>query len=96
MEQLERELRDFVVETFLLGRDEAMPDRTASLVAACVVDGTGVMELVAFLERRYGIHVLTDEIVPENLDSLERIATFVRLKTTERGTGERRSRVAGD
>lgn len=55
-------------------------DVTASLLGTGVLDSTGALDLVAYLEREFGIRVADDELVPENLDSIERIAGFVDRK----------------
>jgi acyl carrier protein len=53
---------------------------TDSFLENGIIDSTGVLELVLFLEETYGIKVEDDEIIPENLDSLENIATYVTSK----------------
>lgn len=55
-------------------------DVTASLLGTGVLDSTGALDLVAYLEREFGIRVADEELVPENLDSIERIAGFVDRK----------------
>jgi len=73
------EIRAFIIDTFLFGEETPL-DATASFIESGVIDSTGVLELVLFLERRYGIEVGDAEIVPENLDSLARIVAFVSAK----------------
>jgi acyl carrier protein len=77
--ELEREIRAFVVENFLFGDDKGL-NTSQSLLDAGIVDSTGVLELVTFLEKTYNIHVADQEFVPENLDSIGRIVGFVRGK----------------
>jgi acyl carrier protein len=72
-------IRDFVVDTFLLGDDDGFGDDD-SLIDGGVVDSTGVMEIVAFLEETYGIVIEDDDLVADNLDSIERLRTFVAAK----------------
>lgn len=76
------ELRRFIVERHLSGRDDGFGDEE-SLLERGIVDPAGVMELVAFVERRYAIRVEDRELLPENLDSLERLARFVAAKVFE-------------
>jgi acyl carrier protein len=77
---LEDSVREFVVENFLFGdASQALAD-TDSLIEKGIIDSTGVLELVAFIEDRYGITVADADIVPANLDSLARIAAFIRSK----------------
>lgn len=69
-------IRTFVVDTFLLGDDDGFDDGD-SLIDSGIVDSTGVMEIVAFLEETYGIAIADDELVADNLDSIERLRKFV-------------------
>ncbi len=55
-------------------------DPRASFMESGILDSTGVLELVAFLEETFGIKIGDAELTPENLDSLSRIATFVERK----------------
>lgn len=78
MPGIEADVREFVVENFLFG-DEPLGDRDSFLEQG-VIDSTGVLELVGFLEQRYAIVVEDHELVPANLDSIERVAAFIRRK----------------
>lgn len=75
------QLRAFIGETFLFGQDADEIGENDSLLDLGVIDSTGVLELVAFLEDTYALAVADDEIVPENLDSLAAIAAYVRRKS---------------
>ncbi|MBE7558182.1 acyl carrier protein [bacterium] len=77
------EVRAFVVENFLFG-DGAALDDDASFLGTSVVDSTGILELVKFLEDSYGISVEDDELVPENLDSVNRIGVYLERKLSPR------------
>lgn len=70
-------LRGFVVENFLFGDAAQAPADTESLIENGIMDSTGVLELVAFLEEKFGIVMADSDIVPANLDTLDRIAAFV-------------------
>lgn len=85
MDQIRRELRGFVVANFLLGDDDAVLADDASFVEQGIIDSTGVLELVSFLERRYAIKLEDDELVPANLDSIENLVGFLERKL--RATG---------
>jgi acyl carrier protein len=77
-----RELRQFISETFLFnepGAAESLADEQ-SLIGAGVIDSTGVLELVAFLEERFQLVVADDELVPDNLDSIARLTRFIDSK----------------
>ncbi len=72
-------IKDFVVENFLFGDDDGLTEST-SFRDEGIVDSTGVLELVAFLEASFGISIEGEEYTPENLDSIEKIAAFVVRK----------------
>jgi acyl carrier protein len=69
-------IREFVVDTFLLGDDDGFDDDD-SLIDGGIVDSTGVMELVSFLEATYGIAIEDRELVAANLDSITRLRAFI-------------------
>jgi len=73
------DVRSFVVANFLLGRGEALTD-DASFMDEGLIDSTGILELVSHLEETYGIEVLEEELVPDNLDSVNRIAAYLSRK----------------
>jgi acyl carrier protein len=79
MSDLKRELRTFIVDTFLFGQDSNLTDDTSFLEQG-IVDSTGVLELVAHLERTYNIKVKDEDLVPDNLDSINAIAGFLETK----------------
>jgi acyl carrier protein len=76
---VENEIRNFVIANFLFGRDLDLQPGD-SLLEKGVIDSTGVLELVAFLEEQYAIEVEDDEVTPDNLDSIECIAAYVGKK----------------
>ena len=73
------EVRAFIVENFLLGRDSGF-DNSESLLESGIIDSTGIMHVVAFLEERFGIAVDDDDMIADNLESVDRIASFVDRK----------------
>jgi len=72
-------VRRFIVDSFYV-RDATEVADEASLIASGLVDSTGVLEVVTFLESEFGIVVAQHEITPDNLETIERIATFVAAK----------------
>jgi acyl carrier protein len=76
---IDQTVRDFVVENFLY-RDEEPLGADTSFLETGLIDSTGVLELVGFLEETFEIKVADDEIVPENLDTLARITAYVQRK----------------
>ncbi len=80
METAREEIRQFVIDNFLFGEpDEELTD-DASFLERGYIDSTGVLELVTFLEQRFGIEIADDELVPENLDSISRVVAFLESK----------------
>ena len=78
--EIAKEVRTFIVDELLFGRggDELADD--ASLMDLGVIDSTGVLELVGFLEETWEIQVDDTELIPENLDSIDAITDFVQRK----------------
>ena len=72
-------IRDFIVENFLFGDKNGLTDETSFLDEG-IIDSTGVLELVTFLEETYKISIDDDELVPENLDSIINIVEFIGKK----------------
>ena len=74
------EIRDFVVTNFLFGKGDDLRD-DESLLENGVIDSTGVLELVSYLQERFDMRIEDDEIVPANLDSVRNLVDFVGRKT---------------
>ena len=77
---LRAEIRQFIAKNYLLARDAAGLGDTDSLTSQGILDSTGALELVSHLEERYGIAVQDDELHPDNLDSIDKIANFIERK----------------
>ena len=77
------EIRDFIVNNFLFGEAGSLENET-SFMDSGTLDSTGVLELVTFLESTYAVKVQDKEMVPENLDSINRAAAFVARKIAEK------------
>ena len=75
---IEREIRSFLVDNFLFGRTEEWRDHVSLL--GNVIDSTGAIELVTFLQDRFAITVEDTEVVPENFDTLENVVAYVERK----------------
>lgn len=79
MNEAKKLIREFIIENFLFGEADGLSDG-ASMLEEGIIDSTGVLELVTFLEERFSIHVEDDELIPENLDSINNAAAFVTSK----------------
>jgi acyl carrier protein len=73
------DVRNFVVENFLFGEGEKLKNDNSFLENG-IVDSTGILELVSFLEEKYDLSIADDELIPENLDSLKNIDSFLKRK----------------
>ena len=73
------QIRNFILENFILEKPEDLVD-DESLLEKGIMDSTGVLELVAFLESTYEIKVEDEELVPENLDSIRNIVNYLERK----------------
>ena len=78
-------IRDYVVDSFLLGVSDGLANDD-SLIESGVLDSTGVVEMVTFLEESFGILVDDEDLTSENLDSIERLAGFVQRKRCVSGS----------
>ena len=72
-------VREFIVENFLFGDGESLKNDT-SFMEEGIIDSTGILELVFFLEETFGLSVEDEELVPENMDSLQSITRFIERK----------------
>lgn len=72
------QVRAFIITNFLFNSGSLGDDQ--SLIDSGIIDSTGVVELVAFLEQSFEIKVADEDLVPENLDSVARIAAFVAAR----------------
>ena len=76
--EIEHEIRSFLVDNFLFGRSDALRDDESLLGG--VIDSTGTLELVVFLQDRFGLTVEDEDVVPENFDSIKHVAAYVARK----------------
>ena len=79
------DIREFIVDNFLFREDRESVSDTESLLENGLMDSTGVLELVAFLESDIGIEIQDNEIVPENFDSIENISNYANAKLSKNG-----------
>ena len=76
---IQKTFHNFIIENFIFQGDDGLKEDTSFLENG-IIDSTGVLELVAFIEETYGISVDDDEIVPENLDSISNITKYIQRK----------------
>jgi acyl carrier protein len=75
-------IREYIVENFLFGDASTPIDDDASLLEIGIVDSTGVLDLLAFVEEQFGIEVADEELIPDNFDSVSRLADYIDRKQT--------------
>lgn len=82
MSDIKTQVRQYIVDNLLMGATELKLGDGDSFLEDHVVDSTGFLELIAFIEETFGIRVADEEMVPENLDSLSAIEAYVGRKKT--------------
>jgi acyl carrier protein len=80
MQQIEQEVRQFVVDNFLFGESNGHFSNDDSFIENGLVDSMGILSLITFVEQTYAVPVREEELVTDNWDSVHRIATFVQNK----------------
>ncbi len=80
MRGIKEQVRDYIFDNFLMGLNVGDIKEDTSFLDLGIIDSTGVIELISFLEETYGIRVEDEEMVPENLDSLQNIERYVTQK----------------
>ncbi len=79
MSEVKGRLKDFIVENFLFGDAAGLEDDTSFLESG-IIDSTGMLELITFLEEQFQIQIEDEELSPENLDSLNNLEAFLSRK----------------
>jgi len=77
---IEHKLRHYILDNFLFTDDQAALDSSDSFMEKGILDSTGIMEVVLFVEEEFDLRVEDEEMVPENLDSVDRLVAFVGRK----------------
>lgn len=80
MSEILANITEFIRENFIAGRSDVKIDPEESLIESGIMDSTGVLELVEYLEATYAIHVDDEELVPENLETISNIIRFLATK----------------
>jgi acyl carrier protein len=79
MDEKKKKIRQFVVDNFLFGDDRGLKD-DSSFLDEGLIDSTGILELVNFIEEEFSVKVADLELHPENLDSINNVAEYLRKK----------------
>jgi len=81
MNEVMDKIKGYILENFLFTSDRTALEDDKSFMDSGVVDSTGILEIVGFIESEFGIKVEDEEMTPENLDSVSRLVRFVLQKT---------------
>lgn len=84
-EAVKAQVRQYIAANFMMGANVAELGDDDSFMGQNVIDSAGVLELIAYLEQTYGIKVDEDEMIPDNLDSLNGVGRYLQRKLN--GTG---------
>lgn len=85
---IEESVREHIIENFLMGETSRLAGDKVSFLDTGIIDSTGVLELVMFVEETFGFKIEDEELLPENLDSVENLANFIRKKQGVKQTAE--------
>ena len=78
---MHEKIRKFIFENFLFDAENSALDNNDSFLEKGVLDSTGILEVINWMEETFGLQVDDVELVPENLDSVNRLADFIKRKT---------------
>ncbi|HED36365.1 MAG TPA: acyl carrier protein [Gammaproteobacteria bacterium] len=76
----EKKLRTFILENYLFTEDESELNNTDSFLESGIIDSTGILEVITFIQDELEITVEDDDMIPENLDSVSNILAYVAKK----------------
>ncbi len=80
MTEIKSAIRKFITRELLFQKDESILKFDDQLLEKRMIDSSGMMELVTFLETEYGIHVTREDIIPDNFETIEQISKLVASK----------------
>ena len=78
----ETKLRTYILENYLFTKDPSALNNNDSFLTKGIVDSTGILEIIHFLQDEFHVHVDDAEMIPENLDSVNNLVAFVTKKTS--------------
>lgn len=81
MKSVEKKIRTFIAETILFSDNGYPHADDTSFLEEGIVDSMGIMELVMFVDESFNIRVEDEELVPDNFDSVSKLAAYIRLKS---------------
>jgi len=79
MSDVKNKIRTFIIDNYLFGDDAGLEESTSFLDEG-IVDSTGILELIEYISEEFGITVEDEELIPENLDSINNVSAFIGRK----------------
>lgn len=76
----EQKIRTYILDNFLFSDDQSLLDNSDSFMDKGILDSTGILEVITFLEDEFAVKVEDSEMVPENLDSVDNLLKFMETK----------------
>jgi acyl carrier protein len=84
MNDIQQEIHNYIIDKILFDNDEKL-DEDLSFQESGILDSTGFLELITFVEEKFGVEISDRELIPENFDSLRKISSFVQTKKQSSG-----------
>ena len=78
---IEDKIRGYILENYLFTDDQSELDNEDSFLEKGIIDSTGILEVIFFLEEEFGINVDDDDLIPENLDSVNNLVKYINSKS---------------
>lgn len=76
---IKQKIREFIIDNFLFGSENGLENDTSFLESG-IIDSTGILELVNYIEEEFSISVEDEDLIPENLDSINNVVSYLQLK----------------
>ena len=80
MVDIKQGVREYIINNFLFGDEDNSFNDDDSFMENSILDSTGILDIILFIEEKYGIKIEDNEILPENLDSLNNLEKFIKTK----------------
>lgn len=80
MSEMENKIRGFLADNFILSEQLAQLGNDDSFLENGIIDSTGILELIFFVEEQFGIQIDASEVLPENFDSINRLVAYIQQK----------------
>ena len=77
---VEQTIKNFIIENFIIDENTDRLDHDKSFLESGIIDSTGILELVSFIEEHYNVSVEDEELIPDNLDSVNNVVNFINEK----------------